>query len=55
MNCATLGGREQICGLAGETPPRGWSDAMATKRKPTAPTTEAIDQFCAVFDDLFAR
>jgi len=28
---------------------------MATKRKPTAPTTEAIDQFCAAFDDLFAR
>jgi hypothetical protein len=28
---------------------------MATKRKPTAPTTEAIDQFCAHFDDLFAR
>jgi hypothetical protein len=28
---------------------------MATKRKPTAPTTEAIDQFCAHFDDRFAR
>src|SRR5690349_16497900 len=28
---------------------------MATKRKPTAPTTEAIDQFCAAFDNLFAR
>jgi SRSO17 transposase len=28
---------------------------MATKRKPTAPTAEAIDQFCAAFDDLFAR
>ena len=28
---------------------------MATKRKPTAPTTEAIDQFCAAFDDLYAR
>jgi SRSO17 transposase len=28
---------------------------MATKRKPTVPTTEAIDQFCAHFDDLFAR
>jgi SRSO17 transposase len=28
---------------------------MATKRKPTAPTTEAIDQFCAAFDELFAR
>jgi len=28
---------------------------MATKRKPTLPTTEAIDQFCARFDDLFAR
>jgi len=28
---------------------------MATKRKPTAPTTEASDQFCAAFDDLFAR
>jgi len=28
---------------------------MATKRKPTVPTTEAIDQFCAAFDDLFAR
>jgi SRSO17 transposase len=28
---------------------------MATKRKPTAPTTAAIDQFCAHFDDLFAR
>jgi SRSO17 transposase len=28
---------------------------MATKRKPTAPTAEAIDQFCAHFDDLYAR
>jgi hypothetical protein len=28
---------------------------MATKRKPTVPTTEAIDQFCAACDDLFAR
>jgi SRSO17 transposase len=28
---------------------------MATKRKPTVPTTEAIDQCCAAFDDLFAR
>jgi SRSO17 transposase len=31
---------------------------MATKRKPTAPTaptTAAIDRFCAAFDDLFAR
>jgi len=28
---------------------------MATKRKPTPPTTEAIDQFCSAFDDLFAR
>jgi SRSO17 transposase len=28
---------------------------MPTPRKPTAPTTEAIDQFCAGFDDLFAR
>jgi SRSO17 transposase len=28
---------------------------MPTPRKPTAPTTEAIDQFCAHFDDLFAR
>jgi hypothetical protein len=28
---------------------------MATPRKPTTPTTEAIDQFCAHFDDLFAR
>jgi SRSO17 transposase len=28
---------------------------MATKRKPTEPTTEAIDRFCSAFDDLFAR
>jgi hypothetical protein len=28
---------------------------MATKRKPTARTTEAIDEFCAQFDDLFNR
>ncbi|MGZ3583243.1 MAG: IS701 family transposase [Ktedonobacterales bacterium] len=28
---------------------------MPTPRKPTAPTTEAIDQFCAAFDDLFSR
>jgi hypothetical protein len=28
---------------------------MATKRKPTAPTTAAIDQFCALVDALFAR
>src|SRR5215510_4602747 len=28
---------------------------MPTPRKPTAPTTAAIDQFCAGFDDLFAR
>jgi SRSO17 transposase len=28
---------------------------MPTARKPTVPTTEAIDTFCAHFDDLFAR
>lgn len=28
---------------------------MPTPRTPTPPTTEAIDQFCAQFDDLFAR
>jgi len=28
---------------------------MPTPRKPTRPTTEAIDQFCAHFDDLLAR
>jgi SRSO17 transposase len=28
---------------------------MPTPRKPTAPTTAAIDAFCADFDDLFAR
>jgi hypothetical protein len=28
---------------------------MPTPRKPTAPTTAAIDAFCAHFDDLFAR
>src|SRR5258708_39888819 len=28
---------------------------MPTPRKPTSPTTEAIDQFCAHFDDLLAR
>jgi SRSO17 transposase len=28
---------------------------MRRPRKPTPPTTEAIDQFCASFDDLFAR
>src|ERR687886_450545 len=28
---------------------------MVTPRKPTRPTVEAIDQFCAHFDDLFNR
>lgn len=28
---------------------------MVTPRKPTRPTVEAIDQFCAQFDDLFRR
>src|SRR5258707_14610027 len=28
---------------------------MPTPRKPTPPTTAAIDQFCAAFDDLFVR
>src|SRR5215831_10098558 len=28
---------------------------MPTPRKPTVPTAEAIDQFCASFDRLFAR
>jgi SRSO17 transposase len=28
---------------------------MATPRKPTAPTTDAVDAFCAQFDDLFNR
>ena len=28
---------------------------MPTPRKPTVPTAEAIDQFCASFDMLFAR
>src|SRR5258708_22303320 len=28
---------------------------MPTPRKPTSPTTEAIDQFCARFDGLLAR
>ena len=28
---------------------------MVTPRKPTHPTVEAIDQFCAHFDDLFRR
>ena len=28
---------------------------MRRPRKPTPPTTEAIDQFCASFDDLFGR
>jgi SRSO17 transposase len=28
---------------------------MPTPRKPTSPTTAAIDAFCAQFDDLFAR
>jgi SRSO17 transposase len=28
---------------------------MPTARKPTVPTTEAIDQYCAQFDDLFSR
>ncbi len=28
---------------------------MATPRKPTIPTTDAIDAFCAHFDDLFNR
>ena len=28
---------------------------MPTPRKPTRPTTEAIDQFCAHFDDVLPR
>jgi hypothetical protein len=28
---------------------------MRRPRKPTPPTTEAIDMFCAAFDDLFGR
>jgi DDE superfamily endonuclease len=28
---------------------------MRRPRKPTPPTTEAIDPFCAAFDDLFGR
>ena len=28
---------------------------MVTPRKPPRPTVEAIDQFCAQFDDLFRR
>src|SRR5919206_4476384 len=28
---------------------------MVTPRKPTRPTVEAIDAFCARFDDLFRR
>src|SRR5689334_20532063 len=28
---------------------------MPTPRKPTRPTTEALDQFCAHFDDLLPR
>src|SRR5918911_1531323 len=28
---------------------------MVTPRKPPRPTVEAIDQFCAQFDDLFSR
>jgi SRSO17 transposase len=28
---------------------------MRRPRKPTPPTTEAVDTFCAAFDDLFAR
>jgi hypothetical protein len=28
---------------------------MRRLRKPTPPTTEAIDGFCAAFDDLFVR
>jgi hypothetical protein len=28
---------------------------MATKRTPTAPTTAAMDPFCAHCDDVFAR
>jgi hypothetical protein len=28
---------------------------MRRPRKPTPPTTEAIDQFCAAYDDLLGR
>src|SRR5690242_621465 len=28
---------------------------MTTPRKPTVPTTEAIDRFCTHFDDVFCR
>src|SRR5258708_5520234 len=38
-----------------ERPDRRGGATMPTPRKPTHPTTEAIDQFCARFDDLLAR
>ena len=45
-----------VLGVQPRIPPRGREGAMtmATKRKPTAPTTEAIDRFCAACDALFA-
>jgi hypothetical protein len=42
-----------VRGLSSPAPEQ--DDTMPTPRKPTPPTTEAIDQFCAQFDDLFAR
>src|SRR5262245_48304635 len=36
-----------------QEPPGG--PPMPTPRKPTPPTTTAIDQFCSHFDELFAR
>jgi hypothetical protein len=30
-------------------------EARATPRKPARPTAEALDQFCAPFDDRFSR
>src|SRR6516165_7596124 len=39
--------KESVCSRGAQT--------MRRPRKPTPPTTEAIDQFCAFFDDLFGR
>ncbi len=54
MDCAARGLWREWTHGSGHPGEKG-AVTMATKRKPTAPTTEAIDQFCAAFDDLFAR
>src|SRR5260221_108235 len=50
-----MGSRLVLACRAHERADRRGGVRMPTPRKPTSPTTEAIDQFCAHFDDLLPR